>query len=129
MDSEECDTNNKYLPDFPLLQSSWSVHELVFVVTLKVSAAENIRALLKTMGYVLWDVLWDMFYRLSLDCLQTCNTWVNIPSCFQTCRWRELLQDLQMLSVKEHPLECILEKFPGLTEMKETSRVGVVSRG
>lgn len=40
--------NNKHLLNFPLLQSSWSIHELVFVVTLRVSAAENIRALMES---------------------------------------------------------------------------------
>lgn len=76
-----------------------------------------------------------MFYalgvesRLSPDCLQTCNTWENVPSCFQTHRWSKFLQDLQKLCVKENLLERILEKLPGLAEMKETSGVGVISCG
>lgn len=61
-------------------------------------------------------------------CLQTHNTWKNVPSCLQTHRWSAFLCRGK-LCVKENLPQCILEKSPGLPGKKTTSGEGVISVG
>lgn len=101
--------NSKYLTIFPLLQNNWSIQQLVYLVTLILSAAKDSRALMKSIWYGL------------------CSECGNQLKVLTICK--PAIPGIMFLLVSWFADGVRLSKKILLTEMDGTSGVGVISCG